>query len=359
MSTTIGAIVVPARWADGKMTACRPMSPCCAGSMSAAATGSPWPTCVRLCWGWATPRWRPTFRAATWSSPARKPTPRRSPRRSSAPSPSTWACGPESSFLPARSWPRWFADNPFPDEPNPRWVHAIFRNGPLAPDELAAVAAAQQRAQDQGSEDEARVVGTTLFLHAPAASAAASWQPSRPRLGGDHPLRVMPAHPRPVQSRSRGQPQRTPSWPNDSCWETADRWPRAGRSNGGSRWQPSNRMSCWSWPTTSAGSTLAPTTAASWALRRPTSTGSPPRAPLTDNYAQASCTAGRAAFITGQIPMRTGLTTVGLPGAPQGIQPEDPTTPGTARRQPPGNGRNGAPDRRPAPRKLATVDARG
>jgi arylsulfatase A-like enzyme len=44
---------------------------------------------------------------------------------------------------------------------------------------------------------------------------------------------------------------------------------------------------------------------------------------LTDNYAQASCTAGRAAFITGQLPMRTGLTTVGMPGAPQGIQPED------------------------------------
>jgi uncharacterized protein (DUF1697 family) len=31
------------------------------------------------------------------------------------------------------------ADNPFPDEPNPRWVHAIFRNGPLPPDELGAV----------------------------------------------------------------------------------------------------------------------------------------------------------------------------------------------------------------------------
>ena len=46
---------------------------------------------------------------------------------------------------------------------------------------------------------------------------------------------------------------------------------------------------------------------------------------LTDFYAQASCTAGRAALITGQIPMRTGLTTVGMPGAPQGIQPEDPT----------------------------------
>jgi arylsulfatase A-like enzyme len=46
---------------------------------------------------------------------------------------------------------------------------------------------------------------------------------------------------------------------------------------------------------------------------------------FTDAYAQASCTAGRAAFITGQLPMRTGLTTVGMPGALQGIQAEDPT----------------------------------
>ena len=46
---------------------------------------------------------------------------------------------------------------------------------------------------------------------------------------------------------------------------------------------------------------------------------------LTDCYAQASCTAGRAAFITGQLPMRTGMTTVGLPGATQGLRPEDPT----------------------------------
>jgi len=46
---------------------------------------------------------------------------------------------------------------------------------------------------------------------------------------------------------------------------------------------------------------------------------------LTDCYAQASCTAGRAAFITGQIPLRTGLTAVGLPGAAQGLRPEDPT----------------------------------
>ncbi|WP_441281080.1 arylsulfatase [Tardiphaga sp. 862_B3_N1_1] len=45
----------------------------------------------------------------------------------------------------------------------------------------------------------------------------------------------------------------------------------------------------------------------------------------TDHYGQASCTAGRAAFITGQIPMRTGMTTVGMPGAKQGLQAEDPT----------------------------------
>ncbi len=44
-----------------------------------------------------------------------------------------------------------------------------------------------------------------------------------------------------------------------------------------------------------------------------------------DHYAQASCTAGRAAFITGQYPLRVGLATVGLPGAEQGLQAEDPT----------------------------------
>ena len=44
-----------------------------------------------------------------------------------------------------------------------------------------------------------------------------------------------------------------------------------------------------------------------------------------DHYGHASCTAGRAAFITGQYPMRTGLSTVGLPGAPQGLQDSDPT----------------------------------
>ena len=46
---------------------------------------------------------------------------------------------------------------------------------------------------------------------------------------------------------------------------------------------------------------------------------------FTDYYGEQSCTAGRAALITGQIPVRTGLTKVGMPGAPQGLQKEDPT----------------------------------
>ena len=46
---------------------------------------------------------------------------------------------------------------------------------------------------------------------------------------------------------------------------------------------------------------------------------------FTDWYGQQSCTAGRAAFITGQSPIRTGLTKVGLPGAQLGLGPLDPS----------------------------------
>jgi arylsulfatase len=46
---------------------------------------------------------------------------------------------------------------------------------------------------------------------------------------------------------------------------------------------------------------------------------------FTDFYAQQSCTAGRAAFILGQHPFRTGLLTIGMPGSPQGIPDWAPT----------------------------------
>jgi arylsulfatase A-like enzyme len=41
---------------------------------------------------------------------------------------------------------------------------------------------------------------------------------------------------------------------------------------------------------------------------------------FTDFYGEQSCTAGRASFITGQSGLRTGMTKVGLPGAPLGLQ---------------------------------------
>jgi len=50
---------------------------------------------------------------------------------------------------------------------------------------------------------------------------------------------------------------------------------------------------------------------------------------FTDHYAEASCTAGRAAFVTGQLPIRTGMTTVGQAGAPTGL-PAQAATIGTA-----------------------------
>ncbi|WHO37676.1 arylsulfatase [Sphingobium sp. AP49] len=46
---------------------------------------------------------------------------------------------------------------------------------------------------------------------------------------------------------------------------------------------------------------------------------------FTDHYGQPSCTAGRAAFVMGQLPVRTGMTTIGIPGSARGIQKEDPT----------------------------------
>lgn len=46
---------------------------------------------------------------------------------------------------------------------------------------------------------------------------------------------------------------------------------------------------------------------------------------FTDHYSHPTCTPGRAAFITGQMPIRTGLTTVGMAGSPIGLDARDPT----------------------------------
>ena len=92
------------------------------------------------------------------------------------------------------------------------------------------------------------------------------------------------------------------------------------------RREAQSRTSWSSWATTSAGSIRASTTAASWAIETPNIDRiGKEGAMFTDWYGQQSCTAGRAAFVTGQSPIRTGLTKVGLPGADIGLRQEDPS----------------------------------
>src|SRR5215469_15883915 len=62
---------------------------------------------------------------------------------------------------------RVISDNPFPDAPNPRLVHAVLRNTELSEKGRTAVAAAVSAARASGSRDEAVIVGRTLFLHTP------------------------------------------------------------------------------------------------------------------------------------------------------------------------------------------------
>jgi arylsulfatase A-like enzyme len=54
---------------------------------------------------------------------------------------------------------------------------------------------------------------------------------------------------------------------------------------------------------------------------------------FVDHYAQPSCTAGRAAFITGSYPIRCGMTTVGLPGDKLGLKSGTPTLADTLKAQ--------------------------
>ncbi len=75
-------------------------------------------------------------------------------------------------------------DNPYPDETNPRCLHAAFRSEDMGPDEVAAVAAAVQRARDKGSRDEAQLVGRTLFLRTPDGLGRSELAAQLTRPGG-------------------------------------------------------------------------------------------------------------------------------------------------------------------------------
>jgi uncharacterized protein (DUF1697 family) len=58
-------------------------------------------------------------------------------------------------------------DNPYPDEPNHRALHAIFLSGEPGPEVAERVAAAQDLVAKQGSRDTAQVIGRTIYLHTP------------------------------------------------------------------------------------------------------------------------------------------------------------------------------------------------
>jgi uncharacterized protein (DUF1697 family) len=57
--------------------------------------------------------------------------------------------------------------NPYPDEPNPKWVHGVFLLSQPDTAQFDRVAEAVAAAADRGSRDEATIVGRTLYLHTP------------------------------------------------------------------------------------------------------------------------------------------------------------------------------------------------
>lgn len=70
------------------------------------------------------------------------------------------------------------ADNPFPDESDPKCLHAVIRMDGFGPDEVSRVEHSLQQARQRGSRDDARVVGGTLYLRTPDGLA-------RSELGGE------------------------------------------------------------------------------------------------------------------------------------------------------------------------------
>lgn len=74
---------------------------------------------------------------------------------------------PAVAVVSAAELARVIADNPFLAEENPRCLHAVFRRDVMEAAEIAAVAAAVQQARQAGHDDDAAVIGRTLYLRTP------------------------------------------------------------------------------------------------------------------------------------------------------------------------------------------------
>ena len=80
----------------------------------------------------------------------------------------TLGVGPAVIVLSRGVLERAVRDNPYPDEPNPRQVHAVFFRGTVPAGAAEAIEAGQRRAAERGSgRDSARIVGGTVFVHTP------------------------------------------------------------------------------------------------------------------------------------------------------------------------------------------------
>ena len=59
------------------------------------------------------------------------------------------------------------ADNPYPNETNPKCLHVVFHRSDPGPDVAEILAAAEQRVRERGSRDEGTVIGRQIYLHTP------------------------------------------------------------------------------------------------------------------------------------------------------------------------------------------------
>jgi uncharacterized protein (DUF1697 family) len=81
-------------------------------------------------------------------------------------------------------------DNPYPDEDNPRAVHAVFLSGQPGPEVAERVADAVRQVAERGSPDTAQVIGRTIFLHTPAGFGPSDLGAvlTRPKVPGSQEL---------------------------------------------------------------------------------------------------------------------------------------------------------------------------
>jgi uncharacterized protein (DUF1697 family) len=93
---------------------------------------------------------------------------------------------PDVVVLSRKDLAQAIADNPYPGEKDGKCLHGVFSSTEIESERVLAVAAAQRRAQERGSRDEARVVGRTLFLHTPDGYGRSELAAQLLRSGRNH-----------------------------------------------------------------------------------------------------------------------------------------------------------------------------